>query len=140
MALGTTILHAQAGPPPSAPVRIKEITAPPSHRFWDATNLGLFAGVGGMRMLDYASTRHFRDRGVDEWLLNNRVVDNRPLFVGIELAATAASVGISYTFHRTGHHKLERWVSIAHIGIAAGGAIRNFTLRNSTPSQTMSSY
>jgi hypothetical protein len=65
-------------------------------------------------MLDYASTRHLRDQGDNEWLLSNSIVDNRPLFVGIELAGTAASIGVSYLFHRTGHHTLERWVSIAH--------------------------
>ena len=81
-------------------------------------------------MLDYASTRHFRVRSVDEWLLTNDVVDNKALFVGIEAAATAASIGFSYLFHRTGHHAIERWVSVVHIGIGAAGSARNFTLSN----------
>ena len=84
-------------------------------------------------MLDYASTRHFRVRGVDEWLLSNSIVDNKPLFLGIEAAGTAASMGVSYLLHRTGHHKLERWVSIIHIGIGVGGSIRNYTLSAPTP-------
>ena len=73
-------------------------------------------------MLDYSSTRYLRDEGNNELLLTNSIVDNRPLFVGIELAGTAASIGVSYLFHRTGHHSLERWVSIVHIGVGAGGA------------------
>lgn len=133
--LGATLTYAQNGSMLSAPVPPKENSTLLVHHFWDGENVGLFASVGGARMLDYVSTRHFRDRGVNEWLLNNRVVDNRPLFVGIELAATAASVGVSYAFHRTGHHKLERWVSIVHLGIATGGSIRNFTLQSSVPSQ-----
>ena len=89
----------------------------------------LFAGVGGARMLDYASTRHLRDQGNDEWLLTNSIVDDRPLFVGIELAGTAASIGVSYLFHRTGHHTLERWVSFIHIGVGVGGSVHNYRLR-----------
>jgi len=84
-------------------------------------------------MLDYASTRHFRGQGNDEWLLTNSVVDNRPLFVGIELAGTAASIGVSYLFHRTGHHRAERWISIVHIGVAAGGSIHNYALTPPVP-------
>lgn len=105
-----------------------------THRFWDATNAALFAGVGGARALDYASTRNMRSRGVNEVLLSNSVVDNRPLFVGIEAAGTALSFGVSYLFHRAGHHKLERWVSIVHIGVGVGGSIRNFGLEPTTAS------
>jgi hypothetical protein len=99
------------------------------HKFWDRENIGLFLGVGGARMLDYASTRHLRDQGNDEWLLTNAIVDNRPLFVGIEIAGTAASIGVSYLFHRTRHHSLEHWVSIVHIGVAVGGSIHNYALK-----------
>jgi len=104
-----------------------------THPFWDKENVLLFAGVGAGRALDYASTRHFRDRGVNEWLLSNSVVDNKPLFTGIEAAGVAASIGASYLFHRTGHHKLERWVSIVHIGVAVGGSVRNYTMKASSP-------
>jgi hypothetical protein len=100
-----------------------------SHRFWDRENDLLFAGVGAARALDYASTLNLRRRGLDEILLTNSVVDNHPLFGGIEAAATAASIGVSYLFHRTGHHRLERWTSIIHFGAAAGGAARNYALK-----------
>jgi hypothetical protein len=103
--------------------------SPKTHNFWDKENIGLFAGVGAARMLDYASTRHLRDQGDNEILLTNAIVDNRPLFVCIELAGTAASIGVSYAFHRTGHHTLERWVSIGHIGVGVGGSIHNYALK-----------
>jgi hypothetical protein len=109
--------------------RAESKTLAEPHKFWDTENLCLFAGVGGARMLDYASTRHLRDEGNNEWLLTNAIVDNRPLFVGIELAGTAASIGVSYLFHRTGHHSLERWVSVAHIGVGVGGSIHNYLLK-----------
>jgi hypothetical protein len=109
------------------PTQSKTQTEP--HKFWDTENICLFTAVGGARMMDYASTRHLRDQGNNEWLLTNSIVDNRPLFVGIELAGTAASIGVSYLFHRTGHHSLERWTSTAHIGVGVGGSIRNYLLK-----------
>jgi hypothetical protein len=99
------------------------------HRFWDRTNDMWFAAVGAARALDYASTLNLRRRGLDEIFLTNSIVDNHPLFAGIEAAATAASIGVSYLFHRTGHHRLERWTSIVHFGVATGGAARNYALK-----------
>ena len=99
-----------------------------THRFWDETNLMLFAGVAAVRALDYTSTRHFRRLGDNEVLLNNSIVDNKPAFAGLEAAGTALSIGVSYWLHRTGHHKLERWVSIVHIGVGAFGDIHNYSL------------
>jgi hypothetical protein len=99
------------------------------HSFWDRENDWLFAGVAAGRALDYASTLNLRRRGIDEVFLTNSIVDNHPLFAGIEAAATAASIGVSYIFHRTGHHRLERWTSAIHAGVATGGAIRNYALK-----------
>jgi hypothetical protein len=110
---------AKAGTPP----------APDVHNFWDRENDLLFAGVGAGRALDYASTLNLRRRGINEVFLTNSIVDNHPLFGGIEAAATAASVGVSYLFHRTGHHRLERWTSAIHMGVGVGGAIRNYALK-----------
>jgi hypothetical protein len=104
-----------------------------THRFWDRTNDMWFAGVGAARGLDYASTLNLRRRGLDEILLTNSVVDNHPLFGGIEATATAASIGVSYLFHRTGHHRLERWTSIVHFSVAIGGAARNYALKTPHP-------
>src|ERR1700693_1075673 len=100
-----------------------------THRFWDRTNDLWFAAVGAGRALDYASTLNLRRRGVDEIFLTNSIVDNHPLFAGIEAAGTAASIGVSYLFHRSGHHQLERWTSIVHFGVATGGAARNYALK-----------
>jgi hypothetical protein len=110
--------------------------APPpqtTHRFWDRENDLLFAGVGAGRALDYASTLNLRHRGIDEIFLTNSIVDNHALFAGIEAAGTAASIGVSYLFHATGHHRLERWTSAIHIGVAVGGAARNYALKTPHP-------
>ena len=129
------VVNARAQTPASAqPATQKPApSAPLPHRFWDSTNLALFAGVAAVRTLDYTSTQHFRERGVNEWLLTNSVVDNKPLFVGLEAAGAAASVGIAYWLHRKGRHRLERWISVIHIGVGLGGSIRNYTLRGNTP-------
>ena len=100
-----------------------------THRFWDRTNDLWFAGVGASRALDYASTLNLRRRGLDEVFLTNSIVDHHPLFGGIEAAAIATSIGVSYLFHRTGHHRLERWTSIIHFGLTVGGAARNYALK-----------
>jgi hypothetical protein len=103
------------------------------HRFWDKKNDWLFAGVGAARTLDYFSTLNFRRRGNREILLTNAIVDNHAEFAAIEAAGTAASIGVSYLFHRYGHHKLERWTSIVHIGLATTGAVRNYSLKTPHP-------
>jgi hypothetical protein len=103
------------------------------HSFWDNENDWLFAGIGIVRALDYTSTANFRARGRQEILLTNWVVDNKPLFAGIEAATVGASIGVSYIFHRTGHHRLERWVSFVHIGVTGFGVVRNYSLQSARP-------
>ena len=103
------------------------------HRFWDTTNDLLFAGVGASRTLDYFSTLNMRRRGRQEILLTNDVVDNHAAFAAIEVAGTATSIGVSYLFHHYGHHSLERWTSIIHIGLATTGGVRNYCLKTAHP-------
>jgi hypothetical protein len=110
--------------PPAKPV------APPPHPFWDRTNLALFSGIAVTRGMDYASTRNFQARGRQEILLPDDVVNNSAGFAGLEAAATMTSVGLSYLLHRTRHHKLERWISIGHIGVTAFGDVRNYALES----------
>ena len=99
------------------------------HRFWDKENDWLFAGVGASRTLDYFSTLNMRRRGRQEIFLTNDVVDNHAGFAAIEASATGVSIGASYLFHRYGHHKLERWTSMVHIGLATTGSVRNYCLK-----------
>jgi hypothetical protein len=100
-----------------------------THRFWDEENDWLFAGVGASRTLDYFSTLNMRRRGRQEILLTNDVVDNHAAFAAIEASATGGSIGAGYLFHRYEHHNMERWTSIAHIGLATTGSVRNYCLK-----------
>jgi hypothetical protein len=106
------------------------------HRFWDKKNDWLFAGVGAARTLDYFSTLNLRRRGDREVLLTNEIVDNHAAFAAIEAAGTGVSIGASYLFHHYGRHKLERWTSMVHFGLATSGAVRNYCLKTAHPKTT----
>jgi hypothetical protein len=114
---------------PAAPQPKPDAVEKDEHRFWDKTNDWLFAGVGASRTLDYSSTLNMRRRGRQEILITNDAVDNHAAFAVIEAAGTGVSIGASYLFHRYGHHKLERWTSIVHIGLSTTGAVRNYSLK-----------
>jgi hypothetical protein len=110
------------------------------HRFWDKENDWLFAGVGASRTLDYFSTLNFRRRGRQEIFLTNDLVDNHAAFAAVEAGATGLSISMSYMFHRYGHHKLERWTSITHIGLATTGSIRNYCLKTAHPASASAMF
>ena len=105
----------------------------PPHAFWDRTNILLFSGVGVFRGLDSASTRNFQARGREEVLIPDDVVNNSVAFASLEAAGTVTSVGLSYWMHRMGHHKIERWISITHIGVTGFGVARNYSLKSKHP-------
>jgi hypothetical protein len=140
--MGASKVHAQAPateaqtPSPSdvAPAR-KNLNneRTQEHHFWDKKNDWLFAGVGAARTFDYFSTLNLRRRGDQEVLLTNEIVDNHAAFAAIEAAGTGVSIGASYLFHRYGHHKLERWTSMVHFGLATSGAVRNYCLKTAHP-------
>ncbi|HTZ59577.1 MAG TPA: hypothetical protein VMB49_15825 [Acidobacteriaceae bacterium] len=132
--------RAQVSVPPAAPepgsskaAQTPTPAASSTHRFWDRENILLFSGIAVVRGMDYASTRNFQARGRQEILLPDAVVDNSAGFASLEAAGTMTSVGISYILHRTGHHKLERWMSIGHIGVTAFGDVRNYCLSTKHP-------
>jgi hypothetical protein len=140
MGLLTTAQAQEAPPalPANSPAQAeKKPQAAPelTHRFLDLTNVALFWGVAGGRTLDYLSSQHFRAKGINERLLSNRLVDNQPLFAAVEAAGTAGSIAVAYLLHRTGHHKIERWVSIIHISVGVGASVRNYLLKPDSPSR-----
>jgi hypothetical protein len=107
-----------------------QVSSTTKHKFWDKQNVLLFSGVAVFRGLDYASTRNFQARGRQEILLPDDVVNNSAGFASLEAAGAVTSMGVSYIFHRTGHHKLERWLSIGHIGVTGFGVVRNYSLES----------
>ncbi len=142
--IATSALAADAPSTPEAVSKTAAVTveprppadvpdSPSAHRFWDRKNLWLFSGIAAMRAVDYTSTLNMQARGREEILLPDDVVNNRQGFAALEAAGVATSIGLSYLLHSTGHHKLERWVSITHISVAGFGAARNYALESKHP-------
>ena len=127
-----TLAAVPATPAPVIPATTTE-QAPATHLFWDRENVLLFSGVAAFRALDFASTKNFLARGRTEVLIPDDIVYNNAGFASLEAAATASSVGISYWFHRTGHHKMERWLSITHLSVTAFGDAHNYALKTHRP-------
>jgi len=136
MSPGAGIVRPEGGPAAGGAVRslpvveIEPAPAAPVHAFWNRTNLWLFAGMAFTRGMDYASTRNMQARGRKEILLAPEVVNNSAAFASLEAAGTLTSIGVSYVFHRTGHHTLERWMSIGHISVTSFGVVRNYCLES----------
>ena len=91
------------------------------HRFWDHSNTILFAAVGASATADFFVTRANLANGGRELNPVTRVFAGSTTGLAFNFVGeTAGTIGISYFFHKTGHHKLERLTSLVDIGASAG--------------------
>jgi hypothetical protein len=109
------------GPTPfvstSQPVSLPEA---PTHRFWDRENRVLFATNGAFSAADFFVTRANLKNGGQELNPMTRVFAGGTAGLAVNFAGESAGVvGVSYFLHKTGHHKLERLVSMLNIGSSA---------------------
>src|SRR5262249_31464715 len=91
------------------------------HKFWDKQNLALFATSAALSATDFAVTRSNLNNGGRELnpivrMFGHSTAGLAANFIG----ETAGGISLSYFFHKTGHHKLERAVSYVNIGGSAG--------------------
>lgn len=101
----------------SEPVTLPEA---PSHRFWDRENSILFATNAALCTADFVVTRNNLRNGGQELNPFTRVFAGSTAGLAVNFAGEAVGVvGVSYLFHKTGHHKLERAVSLVNIGSSA---------------------
>jgi hypothetical protein len=109
---------------PSPVVQATPTTLPEGsvqHRFLDRENSLLFATSAAFSAADFVVTRdNLRSGGrelnpITSWFTGS-TAGLAVNFVG----ETAGVVGLSYFFHKTGHHKMERAVSMLNIGTSAG--------------------
>jgi hypothetical protein len=95
--------------------------APSQHRFWDRENSLLFATSAAFSAADFVVTRDNLRAGGQELNPVTRVFSGTTTGLALNFAGeTVGVVGLSYIFHKTGHHKLERAVSLVNIGASAG--------------------
>jgi|SRR5579863_6000126 len=91
-----------------------------SHRFWDRENSLLFATTAAFNAADFVVTRDNLRSGGRELNPVTRMFSGSTTGLAMNFAGeTAGVVGLSYFFHKTGHHKLERFVSMVNISSSA---------------------
>jgi hypothetical protein len=103
----------------------------PSHKFFNKNNLAAFGTLSGLIAVDAVTTQQLTT--------SYRAVEGNPLWRPMvrqgwagEMAASAlgfsAAVGVAYTFHKTGHHKMERWANWLTVAMEAGNDAHNLML------------
>lgn len=111
-------------PAPVAPVQMSFTTPPQTtrpHRFFDRTNRALFAGVVATSAADFYVTHLNLASGGRELNPVTRMFCGSTAGLALSFTGESASViGMSYLFHRTGHHRLERMTTL--VNIASSGA------------------
>jgi hypothetical protein len=126
----------QAGlqPVPVEPVPVVKIAllqAPSQHKFSDKENRILFTTVAALNAADFAVTRNGLQNGSRELNPVTRLFSGSTVGLAVNFAgATAGSIGLSYLFHKTGHHRLERISSMINIGASTAALTYSATHRS----------
>jgi hypothetical protein len=119
-----------AAPVGVSPVANAQPALEGQHKFWDAGNKALFLGVAASNSADFAVTYSNLHSGGQE--LNPVVRVFGRSFAGLAAnftGETAGTIAFSYFLHKTGHHKLERAVSMVNISSSAGAVTYGLTHR-----------
>jgi hypothetical protein len=115
---------------PVEPLEAKPLPEAPSHRrFWDRENTILFAATVATSAGDFVVTRNNLQNGGQELNPITRVFSGSTAGLALNFAGEAAGVtGMSYLFHKTGHHRLERLAPM--LNMAASGYAIGYGLRH----------
>jgi len=110
------------------PVATVPLIASSEHRFWDKQNCALLFAAAALNGADFAVTRaNLRSGGQELNPVVRMFGRSTPGLAVNFIGETVGVVSLSYFFHKTGHHKLERIVSIANIGSSAGAVSYGLT-------------
>jgi hypothetical protein len=100
------------------------------HRFMDRANVALFAASAALSAADFTVTRQNLQSGGRELNPVVRMFGRSTPGLALNFAGeTAGGIALSYFFHRTGHHRLERVVPLFNIGTSAGAVTYGLTHR-----------
>jgi hypothetical protein len=112
------------------PVSQAPQTIPTKHKFWDKENIALFAATGALCAADFTVTHQNLQSGGRELNPIVRIYGRSSAGLALNFSLEAAGgIGLSYFFHHTGHHRLERAVSMFNIGTSAGAVTYGLTHR-----------
>jgi len=121
---------ASSGAVMASPVASPLPEAPRDHRFWDNENRALFATVAALSAADFAITRANLQSGGKELNPVTRLFTGSTAGLALNFAGeTASIIGLSYYFHKTGHHQLERITSMLNIGASSFALAYDFSHR-----------
>ena len=101
------------------------------HKFWDRKNKALFLVHAGLETTDFTITHHNLANGGHETnplakSLCESGTAGQAAFFGMR---TAGALAISYLFHKTNHHRLERGTTMFMISDSAYGTAYSFAHR-----------
>jgi hypothetical protein len=115
---------------PAAAIFTTKSTSANEHRFWDRGNVALFAGTAALSTADFFVTRANLQSGGRELNPVVRVFGRSSAGLAMNFAGeTAGVIALTYFFHRTGHHRLERLVSVVNMSSSAGAVTYGMTHR-----------
>lgn len=111
--------------------KIVPFTMEKPHRFLDRQNKIAFASLAGLVAIDAVTTQRLVSSGA--------AIEANPVWQPLvhgswqgEAAASAlgfgAALGVSYSLHKMGHHKIERWANWLIIGVEAVNDAHNLML------------
>ena len=104
--------------------------APSPHKFWDNENRALFTAVAALSAADFALTRSILQNGGKELNPVTRLFSGSTASLAANFAGeTAGIIGLSYFFHKTGHHQLERLTPMLNIGASAFAVVYDLNHR-----------
>ena len=112
-----------------APAQELRLPDAPSHKFFDRQNKMAFASLATLVAADAVMTQRLTNSGVAH--------EANPLWRPLvrqgwegEMAASAlgysAALGMAYTFHKTGHHKMERYANWLSVAMEGGNVAHSF--------------
>jgi hypothetical protein len=94
--------------------------APSQHKFWDKENRALFVMGAAGSAADFAVTYSNLQNGGRELNPVTKIFSGSTAGLATNFVGqTVGVMGLSYFFHQTGHHKLERLTPLLNFGASA---------------------